>query len=51
MKAFAYSAGMKDFSKGSSEKWSYDHLSTSGGAEEIRPRYGDGLAASPKEDD
>ncbi|NTJ41013.1 cytochrome c family protein [Agrobacterium larrymoorei] len=24
---FSYSAGMKDFSKGSSEKWDYDHLS------------------------
>ncbi|MDK4705314.1 MULTISPECIES: cytochrome c family protein [unclassified Rhizobium] len=23
---FAYSAGMKDFSKGGSEKWTYDHL-------------------------
>ena len=23
---FAYSAGIKDFSKGSSEKWTYDHL-------------------------
>ncbi|PZM15216.1 c-type cytochrome [Rhizobium tubonense] len=23
---FGYSAGMKDFSKGSTEKWSYDHL-------------------------
>ncbi|KAA3511101.1 c-type cytochrome [Agrobacterium rosae] len=24
---FSYSAGMKDFSKGSTEKWDYDHLS------------------------
>ena len=24
---FSYSAGMKDFSKGGSEKWDYDHLS------------------------
>jgi len=49
---FAYSAGMKDFSKGSSEKWSYDHLFHFLAApKKFVPGTAMGFAGLPKEDD
>ncbi|OEC96999.1 MULTISPECIES: cytochrome c family protein [unclassified Rhizobium] len=49
---FAYSAGMKDFSKGGSEKWTYDHLYHFLAApKKFVPGTAMGFAGLPKEED